>query len=377
MGDFELNEYGELDDPSFSIEDDDSGQSSLTCSVCYNDISGTYYHCSRCGDDEVYCSRSCLRSHRRSEHYYIDYCAECASELPSRYTYNNLINDAFGEERRFCSSKCCTRYRRDNLCEECDELLPETRRYADDINSAMGHSILFCSSYCLQEYRRKQLCAECSRGLSNTYYHNPDMDSELGEEYRFCSQSCLSQFRREHICAECGDELPSRYTYCKRCGSSRYRFCSHYCFERHHENHHTASEDDGCIIVTACHGPESLFVQISREYRDRLLLKTDRGVKALAGYYLIAPRITKAMRQSRLFYLFTQKFLVKPLLLFAHNKNINSGLCPLYDKLISTGFLSLLWTIGLFCGNHSQVYTRAKQKKRCAKIFYRDNLRNS
>jgi hypothetical protein len=160
--------------------------------------------------------------------------------------------------------------------------------YGDDINNSYGEEIMFCSQFCVREFRLAHFCAECKRRLRQSYYHNDDIDIELGDEFKFCGQGCIRNFRIKHLCAECGSELGRRYTYCRRCGKNRYRFCDDYCFEDHNEGHSAGGDDDCPISTVVCNGlglaDDCSDLTILREFRDSYLMKHGYS-KEVIDYY--------------------------------------------------------------------------------------------
>lgn len=236
-----LNEYGELVDAKISTTRPQTISPSVErekCDICGRSVDVIYTACRACNDGRAYCSDTCFDQHRRRKHYDTEFCAECGSKLPKRYTFSSKLNSAIGKQVRFCGGSCLDRYWDKNICAECGSELPNTFKYADDIDRAMGKHTGFCSSYCLQKYRRKQLCAECGCKTPSTYTYADDIDRAKGDRIRFCSSYCAKQYRRKELCAECSGDLPSTYKYCKRCGSSQYRFCGSYCFDRHWNRNH-------------------------------------------------------------------------------------------------------------------------------------------
>ena len=241
-GDVYLNEYGELVDAKEYITKTEDFPKQLereTCYVCGRRVDVIFTVCRACNDDRAYCSDHCFEQHLRSRHYEDEFCAECDSRLPKRYTYSSNLNSKLGKNIRFCDKFCLKKYRDSNVCAECDNELPTVYKYADDIDRAKGKRMKFCSPYCLRKYRKKTLCGECGCDLPDTYKYGQDIDRAMGERVGFCSSYCLDRYRKHNLCAECDCKLPSTYNYCPRCGSNDYRFCSSSsCYDRHCRRYH-------------------------------------------------------------------------------------------------------------------------------------------
>jgi len=105
-----LNEYGELIDVKNSMtrpKDSPPQFEREKCYICGRSVDIIYTACKACNDDRAYCSDSCFERHLRRKHYEEEYCAECGSRLPKRYTHSPKMNSALGKKPRFCNEYCC------------------------------------------------------------------------------------------------------------------------------------------------------------------------------------------------------------------------------------------------------------------------------
>ena len=69
-----------------------------------------------------------------------------------------------------------------------------------------------------------------------------------------------------------------------------------------------------CFIATAVYEPvETIKVDILREYRDRVLLKSTLGRRFVSTYYLISPFIAQVISKSKLLKALTRNLLLEPI----------------------------------------------------------------
>ncbi|MCM8766744.1 MAG: fibronectin type III domain-containing protein [Candidatus Omnitrophica bacterium] len=97
------------------------------------------------------------------------------------------------------------------------------------------------------------------------------------------------------------------------------------------------TEGGGCFIASVCFGENSWQVKILKEFRDRILLKSNFGRKFVKFYYKISPQISEYLKNHKVFIL-TTKILLYFVIIF---------IMLLMSKFLMytfiTGFIILLW----------------------------------
>jgi len=105
----------------------------------------------------------------------------------------------------------------------------------------------------------------------------------------------------------------------------------------------------GCIIVTACHGPDSEEVEIARKYRDLFM-----NTKSLRGYYIFSEQAVDQMQRDPNYKEFIEKELVAPLIAFGRFE-LKEGPDPGPEVCgIARTFLDMCF----FLGHYSLPYKR-------------------
>jgi hypothetical protein len=78
----------------------------------------------------------------------------------------------------------------------------------------------------------------------------------------------------------------------------------------------------GCFIATACYGSHyAREVQLLRNYRDDVLLKTATGKKLVIAYYFISPPIAKTIEHSEKLKYVIRKYILAPLIRKVQKRN--------------------------------------------------------
>jgi tetratricopeptide (TPR) repeat protein len=76
-------------------------------------------------------------------------------------------------------------------------------------------------------------------------------------------------------------------------------------------------KDDRCFIATAVYGStESAEVNVLRDYRDRVLLKSTMGRVLISSYYFVSPYIAQVVSKSTLLKALTRVLLLEPVIRF-------------------------------------------------------------
>jgi hypothetical protein len=107
--------------------------------------------------------------------------------------------------------------------------------------------------------------------------------------------------------------------------------------------------DDTCIIVSACHGRDSLEVDVARMFRDLFL-----DPETLRGYYMIAEQVVPVMERFPRYKEYIRRNIVDPIIEFGKSFfNGNSSVTP--ESVQVTGqFLSMCAVLG----GTAESYTR-------------------
>jgi hypothetical protein len=107
-----------------------------------------------------------------------------------------------------------------------------------------------------------------------------------------------------------------------------------------------------CIIISACSGPESYEVEISRRYRDRYMTNFE-----LIGYYTIAPTVAGLIHRHRPIKRFVKTQLVDRMVDYGewvlHLKPAMDH--PVLSKFVTKSFLSLCRTVGKYQAERREV----------------------
>ncbi|MFN4227675.1 MAG: CFI-box-CTERM domain-containing protein, partial [Candidatus Ratteibacteria bacterium] len=96
-------------------------------------------------------------------------------------------------------------------------------------------------------------------------------------------------------------------------------------------------EGGGCFIATICFGENSWQVKILKEFRDRILLKSNFGRKFVKFYYKVSPQISEYLKNHK-FLILTTKILLYFVIIF-----IMLLMSEFLMYTFITGFIILLW----------------------------------
>jgi hypothetical protein len=105
-----------------------------------------------------------------------------------------------------------------------------------------------------------------------------------------------------------------------------------------------------CIIVTACTDRLSYEVEVTRQYRDKFLTRTQ-----LRGYYWAAEKLVPTIENNTTIRNLVKKHLVDKLVDYGEMKLGLKDNCKLSSKIVSNLFLGLIKTVGIIIPQYTRL----------------------